>query len=202
MRMTALAIACLGAGLAVAGERPSYDCARASGRVEAAICADPGLAQLDRELARVYQLARQADGAALVAAQRRWLSERDGCASAAGLHLCLRDSYADRIADLRQGLAGEAAGMSLGPFTYRCAGLAAPVIAVFVNTDAPLVHLHWDVPAEAAGLVLPAAIRASGARYAGPARGGAAEFWVKGETALLTLPGQDEMQDCAVVDGK
>ena len=201
MRMTALAIACLGAGLAVAGERPSYDCARASGRVEAAICADPGLAQLDRELARVYQLARQADGAALVAAQRRWLSERDGCATAADVPLCLRNAHAARIAGLRQGLAGGAAGISLGPFTYRCAGLAAPVVAVFVNIEPPLVHLHRDAPGGAADLVLPAAISASGARYAGPTPGGAAEFWVKGETALLTLPGQDEMQDCAVVDG-
>ena len=205
MRKTVLAMACLMAGAAgaAAGEGPSYDCARASGRVEEAVCAQADLAQLDRELARVYRLARQATGGgALVPEQRRWLAARDGCAAAADLRLCLRDAYAARIAGLRQGLAGEDAGISLGPVTYRCAGLAAPVVAVFVNSDTSVVHLRGDTPGMASGLVLPAAISASGARYAGPAPGGAAEFWVKGETAMLTLPGQDRVQDCAVVSGR
>jgi uncharacterized protein len=34
---------------------PSFDCAKASGRVEALICSDPELAALDVELARPYR---------------------------------------------------------------------------------------------------------------------------------------------------
>jgi len=45
----------IGAELAVKG-RPSFDCARARQRVEKAICADPGLADLDRELAGAFDL--------------------------------------------------------------------------------------------------------------------------------------------------
>ena len=46
----------IGAELAVKG-KPSFDCARARQRVEKAICADPALADLDRELAGAFQLA-------------------------------------------------------------------------------------------------------------------------------------------------
>lgn len=198
----ALVMACIGAGGAAGADGPSYDCARASGPVETAVCADPDLAQLDRELARVYRLARKApDADRLVPAQRRWLEVRDSCAAAADRHLCLRDAYVARIAGLRQGLADETAGLSLGPFVYRCDGLTEPVVAVFVNTDASVVHLRRDGSGEVAGLVLPAAMSASGARYAGPTPGGAAEFWVKGETAMLTLPGPARVHECAVVSG-
>lgn len=46
----------IGAQLAVKG-KPSFDCARARQKVEKAICADPALADLDRELAGAFELA-------------------------------------------------------------------------------------------------------------------------------------------------
>jgi tetratricopeptide (TPR) repeat protein len=45
----------IGAQLAVKG-RPSFDCARARQRVQKAICADPELADLDREVAGAFEL--------------------------------------------------------------------------------------------------------------------------------------------------
>jgi tetratricopeptide (TPR) repeat protein len=45
----------IGAELAVKG-KPSFDCARARQRVEKAICADPALADLDREVAGAFDL--------------------------------------------------------------------------------------------------------------------------------------------------
>lgn len=38
-------------------DKPTFDCRRAEGRVETLICADGGLARMDRELDRVFRLA-------------------------------------------------------------------------------------------------------------------------------------------------
>ncbi|TWB82464.1 uncharacterized protein DUF1311 [Nitrospirillum amazonense] len=59
---------------------PSFDCAAAKTPTERAICADPKLADQDREVARLYsQALTQAgtDVAALAGEQRRWLATRD-----------------------------------------------------------------------------------------------------------------------------
>jgi uncharacterized protein len=45
----------IGAELAVKG-KPSFDCARARQKVEKVICADPALADLDREVAGAFDL--------------------------------------------------------------------------------------------------------------------------------------------------
>ena len=66
---------------------PSYDCAKAQTAVEHAICNDPDLSFLDREIAALYQAAqagpdmnavRQSE---LTARQRAWIDSRNGCAS-------------------------------------------------------------------------------------------------------------------------
>jgi uncharacterized protein YecT (DUF1311 family) len=70
--------------LLAAAAAPSFDCARARGAVEQAICASAALAELDREEARLYRLARavpQARREALRDRQRAFLAERDSCPS-------------------------------------------------------------------------------------------------------------------------
>lgn len=63
--------------------RPSFDCAKASTRVEHTICGNADLAELDRAVARHYAAALDgldAGGRAqLQAEQRAWIAQRDRC---------------------------------------------------------------------------------------------------------------------------
>jgi uncharacterized protein len=74
---------------------PSFDCTRAATPAERAICADEGLAKLDKQLAKLYAqtLVAAADAPALRRAQTRWLRERDKCSSRA----CFEAAYRARI---------------------------------------------------------------------------------------------------------
>ncbi len=60
----------------------SFDCTRATGRVERLVCADAGLSALDDELADAHAMQPQSGEAAarLRATQRAWLRTRDACA--------------------------------------------------------------------------------------------------------------------------
>jgi len=86
----------------------SFDCARAGTPVERAICADAGLARLDREVAQAYaqriaDIEAASDKEAVRAAQRGWLGRRDAaCRDQAGpaLGACLTGVYRARLAEL------------------------------------------------------------------------------------------------------
>ena len=186
MRALALAVALAGTA-AWAEDGPSFDCAQAATAVEAAVCASPDLAALDRELARVYGLAAEG-GEGLRDAQRRWIADRDACgAGGTDLGRCVADAYAVRILEIREGwdaARADEAGDSLGPYVYACGDPGAGLSAVYVNTPDPLVALRWGGTAVA----LPRAPAASGARYAGETPDGALEFWTKGPGARFTTP--------------
>ena len=77
----------------------SFDCAKATTKVEKAICADAQVSELDEHLGRFYFAARErlAENASCLASdQREWLRRRNACADAA----CLRKLYLDRLAEL------------------------------------------------------------------------------------------------------
>ena len=105
LRVATAAIAVLWSAAAEA--QPSFDCAKASGVVERAICADPKLAQADRELATVYgALWGRLFGAGrdhLAQDQVRWLSNRaKACTGGAeDVARCVGQRYAARIATLK-----------------------------------------------------------------------------------------------------
>ena len=98
----------LAAGPATA-QGPSYDCAKASTKVERAICDVADLAALDREIAgRVVGRLRGADPSrseALRQEQRAWLRSRNECerhgAGSGELLVCLRIAMTARAAALR-----------------------------------------------------------------------------------------------------
>ncbi len=77
------------------------------GSIAAQVCADPGLRQLDQQLAEVYAAARRKAvnerPPVLKAEQRGWIKGRDDCwkAGAAGTMACVRDSYVLRIVELQ-----------------------------------------------------------------------------------------------------
>lgn len=81
---------------------PSFDCRKAITPVERAICGDPALAAIDRELGRAFsdRLAVSGDQRqAVLTEQREWLRERDqNCQDQVS---CLTNWTNDRIAALR-----------------------------------------------------------------------------------------------------
>lgn len=185
-----------------AAAKPSFSCAKADTDAMAAICTDGALAELDVELARLYNLAidgphmRADRRAELVAEQRGWIKGRDDCwKSRLSLQDCVAYSYASRIHELRTLYfdSRQEQGRSTGPFPYICEGLDAIVSAAFVNTGEPMVSLLWLQNA----LVLPLVSSRSGSKYAAdhwrtvdqgePNR--PTVFWAKGQDATLSLAG-------------
>ena len=86
---------------------PSFDCSKASTRVENLICDHDRLAQLDSEMAAAYRTAlRDSPWASankrIRREQKAWLSQRNRCET----KCCLRQLYRDRISALRTEVAG------------------------------------------------------------------------------------------------
>ena len=80
--------------------KPSFDCSKVKAKALLIVCGDDALARLDLQedalLRRAVARAEQRD--AVNAEQDVWLSERNGCGSAA----CLARAYRNRIADLHR----------------------------------------------------------------------------------------------------
>ena len=89
-----------------AAARPSFDCAKARGKSEVAVCADAGLAALDRNMAAQY--ARSVAAATpeqrdmLKQTRDRFLRYRDRCANNA----CIGDAYVGRMREIRDIMEG------------------------------------------------------------------------------------------------
>ena len=172
--------------------RASFDCNRALPGGEAAVCANPEVAELDVELARLYKVvdAKVADAerTTLHRLQGGWLQKRDACAETVDVSACLKTAYTDRIADLRAGYAparADTAGISAGPVSWRCPGSTNLMTSTFVNSTTPVVILKRDD----SSVVLTGSAAASGARYQSATPDGAYEFWTKGSETQLTVPG-------------
>lgn len=98
------------AALALAAATPSLaagiDCGKAQSPVEKAICAEPKLKAADDAMSAAYERLRgEADVGgkeALQVSQRRWISQREGCADpdAADITPCIAESTAKRTAVL------------------------------------------------------------------------------------------------------
>lgn len=180
---------------------PDSACAAQTG-VAATVCADPMLARMDGEVARLFGLVRSGQDAtpdmqpALDQAQRTWTNERDRCGEDAAAKPCLVASYAARIDELRSNYADARAApdpsdgppASNGPFAVHCKGVDEPIHALFVNVDPDIVRLRLDQEV----LILTQAPAASGVRYEGEGGGGHYVFWTKGATARFTQPGKRE----------
>jgi uncharacterized protein YjbI with pentapeptide repeats len=106
--------------------RPSFDCAKASSAVEKLLCDDNAgdLAVLDRRLGTVFAQARAAQPA-IIAQQRTWLKQRDGCVRNPYPSDCLRTVYEQRIGALL-GVLGERDWLVRGQG------------ALFIDDDLPL----------------------------------------------------------------
>jgi uncharacterized protein len=179
---------------------PAFDCTKASGTVEKLICADEGLAALDRKLDSVYKAATATakDGLpdTLRAEQRGWVKGRDECWKAEGegnpvflteswkatsVSECVRGEYRLRISELQVQwrLAPEKK-----PVFYGCENNPAnEVVATFFDTDPPAARLERGDRAVIAWQVR----SASGAKYEGQN----VTFWSKGNEARVTWLGTE-----------
>ena len=85
---------------------PSFDCGRARTGGERAVCGDPGLAALDRQMASQYQRAMSTttpEAQALLRRTRdRFLAYRDRCPDSA----CIAGAYQDRMREISDIAAG------------------------------------------------------------------------------------------------
>ncbi len=85
---------------------PSFDCDRARTRGEVAVCGDPGLAALDRQMAAQYNAAvseAEASQRRLLERTRgRFLSYRDRCAT----NECVAETYRGRMREIRDIMTG------------------------------------------------------------------------------------------------
>ena len=90
----------------VAGTRPSFSCASAHTRGEIAVCADPGLAALDRQMAAQYGRAMAEASpqqqAVLQQTRNRFLGYRDRCPN----NSCIGDAYVGRMREIRDIMEG------------------------------------------------------------------------------------------------
>lgn len=84
--------------LAVNTQAASFDCAKASTKVEKAICADEELSKLDEDLGKAYSeaLPKAPDPESLKQQQKQWLRERNKCSDTA----CLKQAYQTRLSTL------------------------------------------------------------------------------------------------------
>jgi uncharacterized protein YecT (DUF1311 family) len=80
------------------GQAASFDCAKASTKIEKIICDNPEISKLDDELSASYKTAlqdeKQAD--AIREAQKQWIKGRNSCADAA----CVKRAYEMRLSSL------------------------------------------------------------------------------------------------------
>lgn len=198
-------------GLCIAGQvpaqtlTPSFDCSRSDSGAEDAICRDTGLAELDLELSRLYQLALTGPNMTedrdeeLRQSQRDWIRDRRECWKASvGLETCVANAYAFRIHEIRESYADarrdDAAGISLGPVALRCDGMDALLSVVYLNGERSLVSLTWFDR----GMVLPRVPSGSGSKYETDIwDGGSSMLWTQGEEAVFNEPGGPEMR-CVV----
>lgn len=150
-----------------AAPRPSFDCAKAAGKVQRYICSDASIARLDRAIARAYAkgMAKEsawtlADRALQRTAQRKWISDRDACSRRKDIAPCVADSYHRRLAELR--ILNDEAGRATTAH-YRCKELGStPVSAAYYADLDPPAAL---VAVGARRVVTFVATSGSGARY-------------------------------------
>ncbi len=187
----------LGAGCAYAqpapAARPSFDCAKSQTPVEKLICGNAGLAALDRETARLFDLAKAGGGAELATSQRAWIDKRGDCASSTDKQRCVAEQFVQRISQLRERYPAArkkaAASISIGPFTAACENFSEPVTVTFVNSDPAYAYIGW--PGNFA--VLKQAMSGSGALYEAQYPKGQSRLWNKGNGAAIAFPGGKDM---------
>lgn len=122
----------------------SFDCSKASTKIEKMICADAEIAKLDTQMALQYKLLlskQSANQNGVIAVQRRWLVEKRNVAAVPG---ALKQIYVDRLSDLNVAL--DCVTSDGSQWTQR--DLNNCEFIAFDNSDAELRELYRKLLAE------------------------------------------------------
>jgi uncharacterized protein len=129
---------------------PSFDCAKAEGRAEKAICGDRELSLLDREAARLYALALKSvdpkQAAVLKADAAGWATARNDCWLAQETRTCIIAAYARRIHRLlekHEQIRVADNALARGPFVLNCQKIGQPVTATLIESNPPVGAIEW-----------------------------------------------------------
>ena len=185
-----------------ANPSPSFDCAKAESSAQKLVCTDANLAALDREVDRLFVLARDGKSLSetrrkeLLAVQRGWIKGVDDCWKSDNLRHCVVENYAMRTHQLRQGYAEARSeddkGISSGPSAMRCVGLDALIGTTYVQSNPASVYAEWLDH----GVLMESVPVASGVRYEGTAFDGKYSLWTKDKEATFEMPGNKEALKC------
>lgn len=82
----------------ISAQAASFDCAKASTKVERLICVDATLSKLDEEMSATYKAALRDEKQAIAIrqAQKQWLNIRDDCVDV----ICVKRAYETRLSSL------------------------------------------------------------------------------------------------------
>ncbi len=134
--------------LQVKHSAPAIDCKQAGANsVEALICQNPRLSQLDQQLAKVFAkasaLAVNEHPPQLKAEQRGWIKGRNDCWKEADQIACMQDAYRRRIAELQ---ARYRLVSMRGPLHYQCGVTPVDdlVLSYFATEPATLIAERGD----------------------------------------------------------
>ncbi|WP_347312725.1 MliC family protein [Defluviimonas sp. SAOS-178_SWC] len=171
---------------------PAFDCAKAESDAEKLVCADAGLAQLDRRVADRYAAAlavakslgagaQQAEDA-LRAYQRGWVKGRDDCWKADDLKACVEAAYLRREGELvAQWLLEKPTSVAF----WACDGNPAnEVVTYFFDTTLPSVRFERGDAVDTGSL----SPTGSGSKYEGSF---GRSIWIKGDEATYREPDPD-----------
>ena len=88
----------------------SFECGRASTKIEKLICSDDELSKLDEKLNTAYKTAIQdpKEAESIRQAQKQWMKERNGCADTA----CIKHIYENRLVSLHSMISSANANFS------------------------------------------------------------------------------------------
>lgn len=97
--------------LASASQSASFDCGKASSRVERLVCTNKDISALDDSLSELYSAEVERDEiVGLRASQKKWLANRNACADV----FCVTSHYERRIAELSCDPKSQMAGSAIG----------------------------------------------------------------------------------------
>lgn len=168
--------------------RTSFDCTKATARVEQLVCRDEALAKLDLRVADLFRKAEDAAGGerariALRDAQRAWPQKRNACARSADVRACTVLAYRSRLSEL-QVQSGEA--RSAMATLYDCGKLGTATVHYYHGTELPVAILSFGVGNSDTTI---AATREPGAKYVGARYG----LLNDGGEALVSRKGQPDV---------
>lgn len=145
--LLALAIPLLALPATALAARTSYDCTKATAKVEQLVCRDEALAKLDLRVVDLFRKAEENAGGerariALRDAQRAWPQKRNACGRSADVRGCTLLAYRTRVSEL-QVQSGEA--RSLMATLYDCGKLGTATVHYYPGTELPVAIVSFGV---------------------------------------------------------